>query len=54
MSLADEDPERIADRLRASIFHDLSLEDLEKIIQSGITDPAKAAEKLKEAKEATV
>lgn len=44
---ASEDPEKIADRLRASIFHDLSLEELQAIVQTGITDPEEALERLK-------
>lgn len=44
---AQEDPEKLADRLRASVFHDLSLEDLEAIVQTGITDPEKAVERLR-------
>lgn len=48
---AKEDPEKLAERLRASVFHDLSLEDLQAMISSGITDPARAAAKLKEIKE---
>lgn len=51
LSSADEDPERIAERLRASEFRDLSLEDLENIVQSGVTDPEKAADKIKEIRE---
>lgn len=43
-----EDPERIADRLRASVFKDLSLSELEAVIQTGITDPRKALEALSE------
>ena len=41
-----EDPETIADRLRASLFYQLSLKDLEAIVQSGITDPEEAARRL--------
>jgi hypothetical protein len=44
---AGEDPEKIAGRLRASIFHDLSLEELQAVVQTGITDPQRAVEKLK-------
>lgn len=47
-----EDPERIADRLRASVFSDLSLEQLQAIVQTGITDPAEALKRLQQAKEA--
>lgn len=53
VSAADEDPERIAERLRASIFHDLSLEDLEAVVQTGITDPAEAVAKLREVQDAS-
>ena len=45
---AKEDPEKVAERLRASIFHTLSLEDLQNIVQSGITDPEAAVRKMKE------
>lgn len=45
---AKEDPEKVAERLRASVFMDLSMEDLQNIIQSGITDPERAAAKMKE------
>ncbi len=44
---AGEDPEKIAGRLRASIFHDLTLEQLQAVVQTGITDPEKAVAKLK-------
>lgn len=40
-----EDPEKIAERLRASIFSELSIEELQAVVQTGITDP-KAAIKL--------
>lgn len=45
---AGEDPERIASRLRASIFHELTLEELQAVVQTGITDPEAAVERLKE------
>lgn len=45
----DEDPERIADRLRASAFQDMSLEQLEDIVRTGEMDPEEAKEKLREA-----
>jgi len=40
-----EEPERIAERLRASIFSELTLEELQAVVQTGVTDP-KAAIKL--------
>ena len=43
---ASEDPERVANRLRASIFHSLSLEQLEAIVQTGLTDPEEAVGRL--------
>lgn len=43
---ASEDPERIANRLRASMFHDLSLEQLQAVVQTGITDPEEAVKAL--------
>ena len=46
---AKEDPERLAERLRASIFHNLSLEQLQAIVQTGITDPAEATRRIQEA-----
>lgn len=46
LDASGEPPEKIADRLRASIFKDLSLAQLEAIVQTGITDPAKALEAL--------
>lgn len=51
LQAADEDPEKVAERLRASVFHDLSLEDLQAIVQSGITDPRVAVARLREIKE---
>jgi hypothetical protein len=39
---AAEEPEKIANRLRASIFHELSLEELQAVVQTGITDPESA------------
>lgn len=44
-----EDPEKIALRLRASIFKDLSLEDLQAVVQTGITDPIEAVKAVKKA-----
>ena len=43
----NEEPERIAERLRASIFAVLDLDQLQAIVQTGITDPEEAVEKLK-------
>lgn len=43
-----EDPERIAERLRASIFSELSLQELEAVVQTGVTDPAKAIKLVKD------
>ncbi len=44
---SDEDPERIAERLRASIFRDISLEELEAVVNTGITDPKRALKLVK-------
>lgn len=44
---AGEDPEKIAARLRASIFHEMSLEELQAIVQTGVTDPEEAVRRLK-------
>ncbi len=41
-----EDPEKIANRLRQSVFSDLSLEQLQAVVQTGITDPEVAVEAL--------
>lgn len=49
LNASSEDPERIADRLRASIFQDLSLDQLNAIVQTGITDPEQALAKLEKA-----
>ena len=43
---AGEDPERIAARLRSSIFHDLTLDQLQAMVQTGITDPEEAKKAL--------
>lgn len=48
---AKEDPEKVIERLRASVFHDLSLEDLQAIIQTGITDLGAAHAELKKIKD---
>ncbi len=42
-----EDPERIAERLRASVFADLTLEELDAVVQTGITDPKRALKLVK-------
>jgi hypothetical protein len=44
---AGESAERVAERLRASVFRDLSLSDLEAIIQTGHTDLSKAVAEVK-------
>lgn len=44
----DEDPEDIAARLRSAPWADLSVEELEAMIQTGEVDPERAREKLKE------
>lgn len=49
LASVDEDPGRIAERLRSSIFHDLSLDELQAVVQTGITDPQEALKRLKEA-----
>ena len=43
-----EEPERIADRLRASIFSELSIEELQAVIQTGVTDPERAIKLVKD------
>lgn len=48
LDAANEDPEKIADRLRASVFESLSLQELEAIVQTGITDPEEALNRLRE------
>lgn len=50
LSSVDESPEKIADRLRSSLFQSLSLEELEGIVQTGITDPEEAVVKLRKVK----
>jgi len=47
LDAAGEEPEKIAERLRASIFHDLTLDQLELIVQTGITDPEEALKEVK-------
>ena len=37
-----EEPEKIAERLRASVFSELSLEELDAVVQTGVTDPKEA------------
>lgn len=49
---AGEDPAKIADRLRASLFSELSLDEIEAIVQTGMTDPERAVERLKKVKKA--
>lgn len=49
LDAASEDPEKIANRLRASVFHELSLEQLQAVVQTGITDPEQAVKALAEA-----
>lgn len=51
LDATNEDPERIAERLRASVFRDLSLDELEAIVQTGVTDPEEAVQKLEAADE---
>jgi hypothetical protein len=46
LDAASEDPEKIANRLRASVFHELSLEQLQAVVQTGITDPEQAVKAL--------
>ena len=46
LDAASEDPEKIANRLRASVFHELSLEQLQAVVQTGITDPEEAVKAL--------
>ena len=48
LQYAKEPPERVAERLRASVFVDLSLEELEAIVQTGITNPEQAKRRLEE------
>lgn len=48
LSAADESPEKISERLRASVFQDLTLEQLNAIVQTGITDPEAALRKLQD------
>ena len=47
LDASTEDPERIAERLRSSIFRDVSIEELQAVVDTGITDPEKAVAKLK-------
>lgn len=49
LNASNENPEKIADRLRASVFQDLTLDQLNAIVQTGITDPEVAMARLKEA-----
>lgn len=45
---SEEDPQRIADRLRSSVFSELSLEELQAVVNTGITDPDKAIRLVKD------
>ncbi len=47
LSASKEDPEKIANRLRKSIFSELTLDQLQAVVQTGITDPDKAIQRLK-------
>jgi hypothetical protein len=47
LDATSEEPEKIASRLRESIFSSLSLAELEAMVQTGVTDPELAVEKLK-------
>lgn len=47
LDAAGEAPEKVAARLRASIFKDMSLQELEAIVNTGITDPDEATRELK-------
>lgn len=42
-----EDPEKISQRLRKSIFSDLTLDQLQAVVQTGITDPDKAVQRIR-------
>lgn len=48
LDAVNEDPDKIAERLRASIFHDIELDQLEAVVQTGITDPEEAIRRLRE------
>ena len=48
LDAAGEDPEAIANRLRQSIFSELSLDELQAVVQTGITDPEDAVKALAE------
>ena len=48
LDAAGEDPEAIANRLRQSIFSELSLYQLQAVVQTGITDPEDAVKALAE------
>lgn len=48
LDAAGEDPEAIANRLRQSIFSELSLDQLQAVVQTGITDPEDAVKALAE------
>ena len=51
LNSASEAPEKLAERLRASVFSSLSLEQLQAVIQTGITDPEKAIQKMYDVEE---
>ena len=42
-----EDPEKISQRLRKSIFSELTLDQLQAVVQTGITDPDKAVARIR-------
>lgn len=46
LASSSENPEKLAERLRSSIFSLLTLEQLQAVIQTGITDPEKAVQKV--------
>ena len=43
-----EEPEKIAERIRKSVFSELSLEELDAVVQTGITDPQRALRLVKD------
>ena len=45
---SEESPARIAERLRASIFSELTIEELQAVVQTGVTDPQKALKLVKD------
>lgn len=52
LDAAGEEPEVVAARLRASIFKDMTIQELEAIVNTGITDPEEAVTKLMEVRSA--